>query len=47
MKENGDNESGGNCKENPVKEVEVVRLCDEKGGALRRKDGHDNGSTGE
>ena len=32
------NESGGNRKESPGTEVEVVWACDEKRGALRRKD---------
>ena len=43
----GDNESGGNCKESPRKEVEIVWACDEKSGALRRKEGDGNGSTSE
>ena len=29
-KNKGDNESGGNCKESPGKEVEVVGACDER-----------------
>ena len=33
------NENGGNRKESPGKEVEVVWACDEKIGALRRKGG--------
>ena len=41
------NKSGGNRKENPGKEVEVVRACDEKRGALRRKEGDGNESIGE
>ena len=43
----GDNESWGNHKESPVKEVEAVWACDEKRGALRRKEGDGNESTGE
>ena len=35
----GDNESGGNRKENPGEEVEVVWAFDEKRGALYRKEG--------
>ena len=31
--------SGGNRKDSSGKEVEVVWACDEKRGALRRKDG--------
>ena len=42
-----DNESGGNHKENPGKEVEVVWACDEKRGTLRRKESNGNESTGE
>ena len=34
-------------KESPGKEVEVVWACDEKRGALRRKEGNGNESTGE
>ena len=34
MKEYGDNESGGNRKENPGKKVEAARACYEKRGAL-------------
>ena len=41
------NGSGGNRKETPGKEVEMVRACDEKRGALRRKYGDGNESTGE
>ena len=41
------NESGGNRKEGPGKEVEVVWACDEKRGTLRRKEGDGNESTGE
>ena len=44
---NGDNESGGNHKESPGKEVEVVWACDGKRGTLRRKEGYVNESTGE
>ena len=40
-----DNESGGNLKESPAKEDEVVWACDDKRGALRRKEGNGNGST--
>ena len=42
-----DNESGGNHKESPGKEVEVVWACDEKRGTLSRKEGDGNESTGE
>ena len=42
-----DNESGGNHKESPGKEVEVVWACDEKRGILRRKEGDVNEGTGE
>ena len=42
-----DNESGGNHKESPGKEVEVVWACDEKRGTLRRKECDANESTGE
>ena len=42
-----DNKSGANCKESPRKEVEVVWACDEKRGALRRKEGVGHESTGE
>ncbi len=42
-----DNESGGNHKESPGKDAEVVWACDEKRGALRRKEGDGNESTGE
>ena len=42
-----DNESGGNHKESPGKEVEMVWACEEKRGALRRKEGDGNESTGE
>ena len=47
MKEYGDNESVGNRKESPGKEVEVAWACDEKRGALRRKGGDGNESTRE
>ena len=43
----GDNERGGNGKESTGKEVEVVWACDEKRGALRRKESDVNDSTGE
>ena len=39
----GDNESGRNPKESPGKEVEMVWACDEKRGALRRKEGEMQG----
>ena len=39
----GDNESGGNPKESTGKEVEMVWACDEKRGALRRKEGEMQG----
>ena len=39
-----DIESGGNCKECPGKEGEVVSACDEKRGTLRRKEGDVNES---
>ena len=39
-----DNESGGNHKEIPGKEVEVVWGCDEQRGTLRRKEGDGNES---
>ena len=42
----GDNESRGNRRESPGTEVEVVWACYEKGGALRRKEGDGNESTG-
>ena len=42
-----DNESGGNRKESPRKEVEMIRTCDEKKGTLRRKERDGNESTGE
>ena len=42
-----DNESWGNRKESPGKEVEVVWECDQKKGALCRKEGDGNESTGE
>ena len=45
LKNKRDNESGGNHKESPGKEVEVVWACDEMRGTLRRKEG--NESTGE
>ena len=38
-------DSGGNHKESPIKEV--VWACGEKRGALRRKEGDGNESTGE
>ena len=41
------NKSGGNHKESPGKDVEVVWACDEKRGTLRRKEGNGNESTGE
>ena len=37
-----DNESGGNHKESPAREVKVVWACGEKRGALRRKEGGGN-----
>ena len=38
-----ENESGGNRKESPGKEVEVVWACDEKRGALlRNNDGNES-----
>ena len=40
-------QSGGNCKESPGKEVEVVWECDEKRRTLRRKEGDGNESTRE
>ena len=43
----GDNESGGNHKESPGIETEVVQACDEKKGALCRKDGDGNEGTRE
>ena len=42
-----DNKSGGNRKEGPGKEVEMVWACDGKRGALRKKQGDWNESTGE
>ena len=42
-----DNESGGNHKESPGNEVEVVWACGEKRGTLRRKEGDGNEGTGE
>ena len=42
-----DNGSGRNHKESLGKEVEVVRAFDETRGALRRKEGDGNESTGE
>ena len=42
-----DNKTGENRKERPGKEVEVVWVCDEKRGALLRKEGDGNVSTGE
>ena len=41
------NESGGNRKESPGKEVDMVRTCDEKIEALCRKEGDGNESTEE
>ena len=41
------NENGGNRKESPENEVEVVWACDEKRGALRGKFGDGNEDTGE
>ena len=38
---------GENRKESPGKEVEVVRSCDEKRGALLWKEGDGNECTGE
>ena len=38
---------GRNHKESPRKEVEVVWACDEKRGAIRRKEDDGNESTGE
>ena len=38
---------GGNRKERPGNEIEVVWACDEKRGTLRRKEGDGNESTGE
>ena len=35
-------QKGGNHKESPGKEVEVVWACDEKRGALHRKEGDGN-----
>ena len=46
-KNKGDNDSGGNSKETPGKEVEVLRACDEKRGVLCRKEGARNESTRE
>ena len=40
-----DNKSGGNRKESPGKEIEVVWACDEKRGILRRKEGDGSEST--
>ena len=37
-KNKGDSKSGGNRKESPGKEVEVVRASDEETGALHRKE---------
>ena len=42
-----DNQSDGNHKESPGKEVEVVWACDEKRETPRRKEGDGNESTGE
>ena len=47
LKNKRDNESGGNHKESPGKEVEMVWACDEKRGTLRRKDVDGHESTGE
>ena len=48
MKKNKrDNDSGGNHKESPGKEDEVVWTCDEKRGTLRRKEGDGDESTEE
>ena len=44
---NKDNESGGNRKESPGKEVEVLWACDEERGALRREEGDGSESTRE
>ena len=41
------NESGRNRKESPGKEVKVVLACDQKRGALQRKEGDGNESTRE
>ena len=47
-KTKGDNKSGENrSKESPGNEVEVAWACDEKRGALRRKEGDGNESTRE
>ena len=48
-KNKGVNESGGNRKESPGKEVEDVRACDEKREALHvyRKEGDGNAREGE
>ena len=43
----GDNESGENPKESPGYVFEVGWSCDEKTGALGRKDGDGNESAGE
>ena len=43
----GYNACGGHRNERPGKEVEVVWACDEKRGALRRKEGDGNESTRE
>ena len=47
LKNNRDNESGGNHKESTGNKVEVVWVCDAKRGILRRKEGDGNESTGE
>ena len=47
LKNKKDNESGGNHKESPGKEVEVVWACNEKRETLHRKEGDGNESTGE
>ena len=41
----GGKENGGNLKEHPGTEVEVVWECDEKRGALRMNEGDGNEST--
>ena len=46
-RKNQGNEVGGNLTEGTGNEVEVVRACDTKRGALRRKEGDGNGSTRE
>ena len=44
-KNKGERGSGGNRKESPGKEVEVVWACVEKRGTLRRKEGDGNRNT--